>query len=108
MLGGLCMTRKACRPMDDESPDDASGIVSNFSIKVMRMRCARYAQWWCVAGRLGVTRALTYPACRLADMTRVVSSFDLPCPLLSYISLHLQKHGRTFFPYFLQDPAFTF
>ncbi len=33
MLGGLCITRKACRPMDDESPDDASGIVSNCSIK---------------------------------------------------------------------------
>lgn len=26
------MTRKACRPRDDESPDDASGILSNCSI----------------------------------------------------------------------------
>jgi hypothetical protein len=31
MLGGLCAVRNACRDMDDESPDDASGIVGNFS-----------------------------------------------------------------------------
>lgn len=33
MLGGLCMTRKACRPKDDESPDNASGILSSCSTK---------------------------------------------------------------------------
>jgi hypothetical protein len=33
MLGGWCITRKACRAIDDESPDDASGIVSNCPIK---------------------------------------------------------------------------
>ena len=29
MFGGWCITRKACRAIDDDSPDDASGIVSN-------------------------------------------------------------------------------
>lgn len=32
MLGGLCAARNNCRDMDDESPDDASGIVSNCSV----------------------------------------------------------------------------
>ena len=68
MLGGLCMTRKACRAIDDESPDDASGIVSNCSIKCNGNACA---QWWCVAGRRGDEGAYIPAACRVADSIRV-------------------------------------
>lgn len=41
MLGGLCAARNSCRDMDDESPDDASGIVSNCSV-YKRAMCVRW------------------------------------------------------------------
>lgn len=100
MLGGLCITRKACRPMDDESPDDASGIVSNCSIKdkVMRMR---RAQWWRVASRLEGDRhayILALPLCR--HDTNLISTTLL-------LFQHYRTFHHTFTEIWLKDISFS-
>ena len=65
MLGGLCITRKACRPMDDESPDDASGIVSNCSTSDANAVCSVVV--CCNKPGDEVTYILGMPPARLAD-----------------------------------------
>jgi hypothetical protein len=55
MLGGLCAARNNCRDMDDESPDDASGIVSNFSVYKRSMCFTEY----CMVNGEGTVRTIS-------------------------------------------------
>jgi len=65
MLGGLYAARNNCRDMDDESPDDASGIVGNCSVYKFAM-CVRCGE--CVVrlsvGDLSSLHILVMPRCR--------------------------------------------